>query len=401
MKKTILLLALFMLAALVSAADVNLVSYYNSTIESHACAPANPLCAYNNSVKIPSDFSGTCGLLGAVKILGLSDPTDAHADAMTLSPANFTGNNICMSANTFAGGYCYFTWSDSCDASSGYSCLFGLSDIGNAHLSTCNTFSPEYKFCCKFPNVQLNCPQINLTVSKSDYNVGEMVHFDYNCPLSTVPIDTNIIVDANNFFRTSADQCGQTTKSFEINSSQLDMGTFNPKAFTAQLFTKDGACKSGRVNFNVTIPGPSGVITPVERCKIKSISADPLKLDSNTLVDVNIGVKYDCYNDGVTEAISIFDPNGNVLHTNTNVICNTATQTYAKFQISSSSTEGIYRTRIYDNNCMKEAFFAATKSRGTTTSSSNVPDMDLIPVIALLAVVVGIIAVRRVPKRKH
>jgi len=398
MKKTILLIALFMVMSFAFSADANLVAYYNNSTESHACAPASPLCAYNQIVKISSDFSGVCGQLGAAKILALSDSTDAHVDAGTNPTPNFTGNDICMSANTFTGGYCYFTWSASCDASAGYNCMFGLSDTTNAHISACNVFSPEYKFCCKFPNVLQNCPVMNLTTDKTDYNLGETIRFNYNCPAGN--IDVNILVDANNYLRADTNKCGPTQKSFEINSSSLDMGTYNPKTFTAQLFTKDASCRSGRTNFTVTTPIPGGVVTPVERCKIKSITADPLKLDSNSLVDVSIGIKYDCYNNGVNETIIIFDPNGNIINTNSAIICNTAAQTYSAFQINSASAEGVYRARIYDANCTKDAFFAVTKS-SASSSASNVADTNLIPIIMLLSLVVIVIFIKPKTKQKR
>ncbi len=399
MKKIILLIILCMLAVFVFAADVNLnVAYYNNTNESHVCLLGNMQCAYNNLIKIPVEYSvPNCSTFGAVSVLVLSDPTNAHVDSGTITTHNFVRPdlNVCMGANTFTsgsvGGACYFTWKPTCDTQAGYNCMFGLSDIGNAHLSACNTFSPEYKFCCKFPNNQPICPQMNLTTDKRDYTFGQMIRFDYNCPAGL--IDTNVWMDANNFFRTDANQCGPTQKSFDINSAQLNMETLNPKTFAAQMFTKDGSCRSGWVNFNVTIPTPGGIITPVERCKIKSISADPLSLDSNTLVDVNISIQYACHNNGVTETLLVFDPNGIMLHTNSSVICNTTTQIYSKFQISSSSAEGIYRVRIADANCMKDSFFAVTKSRSSNTS--NIPDTNLIPVIALLALVVLIVSIRK------
>jgi len=395
MRKIILLVALCLFVAFAFATDANLVAYYNNTTESHACTSGNMLCAYNQLIKIPSDFSGTCGVSAAVKILGLSDPTDAHVDAGTLTPANFAGNNVCMSANTFTSGACYFTWSASCDASTGYNCMFGLSDIGNAHLSACNTFNPEYKFCCKFQTTQPSCPQMNLLANKTDLNFGQTITFTYSCPAGN--IDANVWIDINNFFRTNLNQCGPAQKSFDLNSAQLDMGTYNPKTFVAQMFTSDGACKSPQVTFNVTIPSAGGIITPVERCKIKSISADALKLDSNTLADVNIGINYDCYNDGVNETLIVFDPSGNVLGTNLNIPCNTTTQKYGKFTLPSSSPEGIYRARIADANCMKDAFFAVTKSRGSS-GNSNIPDTSMVPIIALLAFVTLILSVKK--KRK-
>jgi hypothetical protein len=145
MRKIIILLVLILFLGISFAATFDLIKYYSDDAQSHACIAGRPGCNYFNVVTIDDSIQSTP--LDKVKILGISSTTNAHVE---LPSQNNYDNNVYLKGDVFAGGTCEFTSAgDFCNYGAGYNCIFEISDVNNAHLSSCNVFgSRGIKFCC-------------------------------------------------------------------------------------------------------------------------------------------------------------------------------------------------------------------------------------------------------------
>ena len=189
MRLAVLILVFISLFSFALSADGELVRYYDTTIDSHACDANSVTCAYVNTIVIDSTYLENCA--SGFRILGLSDATNAHAE--TYSTNNYS-TNICMKTDIISAGTCYY--SAACNAND--DCLFGLSSQTNAHLSKCNVFgASEVKFCCK-KGIMINPPWIP-TVPTTGCNLffldAKDIKYDSNTNVSFAcrnPEDVNI-----------------------------------------------------------------------------------------------------------------------------------------------------------------------------------------------------------------
>ncbi len=394
MKKLLILLFILIAASLVFAADVPLVSYYNSSVESHACKTGHGLCGYTNIAMIDSTGAAACGTAGSVRVLGLSDPTNAHAE--TNAYAFYRDNNICMNSAYFTAN-CYYT-AKGAACTAGDSCKFGLSDFTNAHLSSCNIFgAEEVKFCCKAPLVPPACPATtNFSTNKSYYTVGEKIIFSYQCiGGSPASVDMNILIgpDNLNFFRKDSNQCSPVVTTFDINSSTLNMGGLSSKDFTA-IITRNStpACPSSVITFNIAAGG-SGPVTPPGPggdCNISKFEAGKIYYDTNVLL------KYACKYNNLDANIIIFDPMGNVLKEVNGLNCGTIEKDFNNFKIPSSISGNPFFARLSVGKCMKDTFFPVTKAPG---ENQTIPDNNIFVLLVLLAGIIFIVTKNKGNKR--
>ena len=147
MRKIVILLILILFLGVSFAGTFELIKYYSDNAQSHACIAGEGGCAYLNVVTIDDSIkpNGT----DRVKILGISSVTNAHVEMYDQS--NYD-NNIYLKGNVFTDNICKFTSAgNSCE--SGYNCIFEISDVNNAHLSSCGVFeslgvNQGIKFCC-------------------------------------------------------------------------------------------------------------------------------------------------------------------------------------------------------------------------------------------------------------
>ncbi len=149
MKKLLFFLLILLLSSFTFSEPVPLIKYYDESVNSHACVPSAGMCTYQKVVNVDSNYVSDS--VNGLKVLGVSDLTNAHVEINNNSiytNNNNYSNEIFMIDNIFSSGLCEYTLrGNSC--SSGKVCAFGVSDETNAHISTCNTFSSEIKFCCK------------------------------------------------------------------------------------------------------------------------------------------------------------------------------------------------------------------------------------------------------------
>lgn len=183
MRKFVLVLFFIFIFGLVFSVPITLVNYYDDSVMSHSCLSSDPLCTYQNSINIDSNFvsDSTSG----INILNLSDSTNAHVEInnnLSYVNGNYS-NKIFMVNNIFSSGLCEFT-SVSGSCSTGKICLFGVSGESNAHLSKCGVFSNEIKFCC-VPQVISGVPPS--TDISSDCDV-------YSFEIKPIMIDSNVSI---------------------------------------------------------------------------------------------------------------------------------------------------------------------------------------------------------------
>jgi hypothetical protein len=198
MQRLVFLLILGVLSlSVVFSSDVNLVSYYDSTVNSHACKSGDPSCAYSSTIYIDSTYSASCA--SGVRVLGLSGLTNAHAETNAFS---FYDTNICMKSDTFSASTCYYS-AAGVGCNTGYNCLFGLSGTNNAHLSSCGIFgNDEISFCCK-PGVLIEHPDHNIIIPPGGCNLflAQMKNAIYNKPVD-LTVACKISEDVNIYFFT-------------------------------------------------------------------------------------------------------------------------------------------------------------------------------------------------------
>ena len=132
------------------ASDYNFVSYFSNDAMSHACISGDALCRYNNVISIPSEFAPTPTL--TEKVLGISGKTNAHVEINTKSNYSYDLN---LKKGVISSGICEFT-SPGSNCSVTKNCIFGISGEENAHLSKCDVFNNEIKFCCDFSATIVN-----------------------------------------------------------------------------------------------------------------------------------------------------------------------------------------------------------------------------------------------------
>jgi hypothetical protein len=176
MKKIIFLLILILFLGVSFAGTFDLIKYYSDNAQSHACMAGESGCAYNNVIKIDDSIKPISA--DRVKILGISSVTNAHVEMFDQS--NYD-KNIYLKGNVFTDSICKFTDAgDPCE--SGYNCVFEISDVNNAHLSSCGVFeSPGVnqgiKFCC---NVGVTTGGVIPNAGFCGLSVFEIEHKDKN-----------------------------------------------------------------------------------------------------------------------------------------------------------------------------------------------------------------------------
>ncbi len=388
MKKLLFLLFVLSVSAVVFAADVSLVKFYNNSVESHACKPGEVLCGYTNNVFVDSTVFAPCGTAGAVRVLGLSDPTNAHAETNAFT--NYRDYNICLASSYFSSNCYYSAKGAACNAGAGYACSFGLSDFSNAHLSSCNTFgAEEVKLCCKPVIVSPSCPStINFFTDKSYYVSGENIVFSYQClGGSPVSFDSNILVgpDNLNFFQNGANQCDSSVKTFTINSSSLNLGGLLSKDFSSVIVRSNNTCPSASIAFNVSATGTPPIIGPggAGDCNILKFEAQ------KSFYDSNVSILYSCHYDNLDANLVIFDPLGNVLSNNTGLNCSTAEKIFNNYKVPSSISGNPFFARLSVGKCVKDSFFPVTKAPEENTT---IPDNNIFALLAVIAAVVLIVS---------
>ncbi len=178
MKKIVFVFLFILLISFVLADVVPLVKYFDHSVNSHACLPSDEICVYQNVVGINSDYLG--GAVGGVRILGISDLTNAHVEKFGKSNYGF---GVYMIPTIFSSSVCEFTNKGE-NCSTGKTCGFSLSDETNAHLSSCNVFSNEIKFCCN--------PEVFSPVEKSEGIPDNCNIFSFEVQKKLV--DSNILI---------------------------------------------------------------------------------------------------------------------------------------------------------------------------------------------------------------
>lgn len=197
MKKLFLLLILLMILQIIFSASTPLIKYYDNTVMSHACFPGDQICVYTNSVNVDSKYISN--LIDGIKVIGVSNLTNAHVEINNGS--TYTNNNyskdIIMVNDIFSNNLCEFTnKGDSC--SIGKTCGFAVSDEKNAHISKCDTFLSEIKFCCttevfsgvdQTDGIPSNCNIHYFEISNK--TIDNNVLISYSCKES---VDANILI---------------------------------------------------------------------------------------------------------------------------------------------------------------------------------------------------------------
>lgn len=375
------------------ATDTTLVKYSDNTAESHSCKPQEALCAYTRDITVNSSILRSC-LFGGIKVLGLSDATNAHAETNTQT--NYNNYNICMKSDIFISNICnYSSPGTACNA--GYNCIFALSDLTNAHLSTCtgNIFGAnQINFCCK--SVLPTCPTLNISTNKTAYDaqVNENIDFTYSCQGTDSSYEVNILATPENlnFELNGGNACTSSQKVFSIKASdsRLNMSpTTTSKTFTAILSTKDNLCQSDTISFidyNSSLYGTSNPPTGYElECNISKIKAD------KAYSGAKVSIHYSCAFDNLAMKLYIFDPLGNLIHEDDTQRCGTVEGTFTNYSIP-SGLNGIYLARLEVGSCTKDNSFLVAKANPNNTP---IPDSNITLVIIVAISAVFIITTKK------
>lgn len=183
MKKLFFFVYLLLLITFSFASSTPIIKYYDNTVMSHACFPSDPICVYTNTVNVDSKFVSDS--INGIKVIGISNLTNAHVEinnGTKYSNDNYS-NDIFLVNNIFSDNLCEFT-SKGDNCSIGKICGFAVSDESNAHISKCNTFSNEIKFCC---NAEVFSGVGQTDIIPDNCNIH---YFD----ISNKTIDSNIII---------------------------------------------------------------------------------------------------------------------------------------------------------------------------------------------------------------
>lgn len=204
---------------------------------------------------------GTCSSGNANAVLGISAPTNAHAEDPKASPANYNtklcyGDLSCRLALT----------GQSCDAQSGEKEIVRLNAATNAHVSLTSDTSYPYLLCCK---IQTPTPQLILEKARwlnSDNQVIDAAQIGNTVNLAA---DTNIVPDSNGGF---------TFKIFvDSNGNQNLEESVDKVIKTFKILTVDGGVVRGQYGLSendftsnqVTIPSSGGIDIYFEVSTIK------------------------------------------------------------------------------------------------------------------------------------
>ncbi|MFA6269430.1 MAG: hypothetical protein WCW13_04215 [archaeon] len=381
MKKLFALALILLITSLAFAAETTIIKYQSNSVSSHACDPKSVECAYNFDINVPLQYQGS--IVSGTKILSLSDNTNAHAET---NITNYYSTLIYMKNDIFTSNTCkYSSNGQQCsEVRADYYCLFGLSDLINAHLSRCNTFGTnEIKLCCAFTSGS-TCPEINLSINKVQVTVGEQITFTYSCPTIidiSNALDLNIIIMLPEMNIAMIEKkCYKTEQTLEINSNQLNLDETQSKQFKAFAITSNGKCTSNETPFVVTIPGG----TPINpgQCLIDSINAKDIKLGEN------VNIVYKCLANNIDSNIIIFDDMGNIIKRINNLTCQTTKNTYSEYKLESTN-QGNYRARIATQDCYKDDFFSVTNEPTTRSAiSDNNPYLILLVLISIITIII-------------
>ncbi|MEI7960856.1 MAG: hypothetical protein WCI04_00820 [archaeon] len=378
------------------------MKYYSDGVDSHACNPQDTTCVYTKPVIIDGNYYQTCSS-GGTRVLALDSNTNAHAERGD-TQHNYDVN-ICMNSDIFASPtpICEYT-APGANCDTNYSCLFGLSGTTNAHLSACNKFAFETKFCCNFPNgtPPINPPTPTCNVSffpssnRYDFVQGEIINFNYSCignPIANPDFNTNanIIVsnataDQETFELKDANKCDGSNKVISIYTGSLNLEGMGSAAFKANLVPIDALCASKLFNFNLRLPS----VAPVDySCDIESFTAVKATEDSNVIV------YFKCDFDSFDSNIIVLDKNGAILCKQNNINCG---PDLGSIKFCDNLPKGVYSARLIAGNCLKETYFGMYKATNAT-----VPDYNYLSVFILIFAVLLIIfkpkQVRRIMKK--
>jgi len=352
-KSTLIFFVLFIFLEFVCSTSVPFVKYSSESIDSHACLPSDPTCFYNETVSVDDSNIISCSDPIAVKVIGLSEGTNAHAEIKSFS--NYYSKDICLKQSLLDDNSYYFTTAN-VDCATGYTCLFGLSGKSNAHLSICGIFgASEIKFCVK--NI-VSVPQVTNGVC--------FTHGVYPSGTSMVPTNERCLVgEVANYSDFNSDHIA----SWSCTGSGLGAVSPNCNAFTTDC----------------TQPICTVITTG---CNIVSFEVNSSSIENKTKIS------YSCHNDEQDVNLAIFDLEGNQLFpieggqytlTDANK-CNTLEKIV---DITNWPQEGTKKANYLaqlsiGNDCVKQDYFTVTSGKNNNVIPDSNPLMALLICISLL-----------------
>lgn len=348
-RKLISLIVLILILGFVFSLSVPFVKYSSDSVDSHACLPTDSTCLYREVVSVDDSNIISCSSPSAVKVIGLSEVTNAHAEIKSFS--DYYSKNICLKKSLLDDGSYYFTTTNS-DCDSGYTCLFGLSGANNAHLSTCDVFgSSEIKFCVR-NNVSVPQTINGICFSHGVYQTGTTI----------VPINERCLV-------------GTDANYSDFNSDYI--------ASWSCLGSGVGAVSANCYAFTTDCTNPMCTISQ-NACSIASFEVISSSITNKTKIS------YSCYNDGRDVNLAIFDLEGNQLFPFSGGqyslkdanSCGTIEKTITidDWPLSETKKANYLAQLSIGNNCVKQAFFTVVND--SNNNSSFIPDSN--PLIALV-----------------
>jgi hypothetical protein len=228
-------------------------------VGSHVCSPFE-ICPYNEEVCVSSGLSiqsvvGSCPVK-STKILGISSLLNAHAELP--SQTNY-GESICLGST--AAALCEYT-SPGGNCVGEKVCLFSISSETNAHVSSCNTFLNEIKYCCEKSVIEPTDESgfVITDFTAKNIAINDNVDFEFTCN-SLVSEKLKLTI-----FDSTNTRVGDV---FEVDCS-VDKEKFTNFQFTEDyllgnyfaLLKKDGCVSSGcerKAFFKVSLTRDSGI----------------------------------------------------------------------------------------------------------------------------------------------
>ncbi|MCK4474168.1 hypothetical protein KAU40_02805, partial [Candidatus Parcubacteria bacterium] len=150
----------------------------SSDYNAHAQKPGQS--GYNWKVCCTGIDGNDCTASNKAVVLRLSGASNAHVEQNNISPANYTGNDVCLSVNSGSVSCQYEQNSCSADRV----CLVSISSDTNAHVAKCSGIGAySTKVCCTATGVSTH----TLSVDVIGTGAGTVTDTGINC--RTNPLD--------------------------------------------------------------------------------------------------------------------------------------------------------------------------------------------------------------------